>query len=115
MEVASCEPGHTNLGGILAPAKTGKPQELPAHVILVAGAATRDEAASGTPRPDARDLPEAFSVSQSINSDASFLTANPGGVAIADAWAYGSCIIYGKCSSRSFKYYALGDLQCAHH
>ena len=87
---------HTNLGGILAPAKTVKPQALLAPVILVAGAATRDEAASDTPRPDARDLPEAGSVSQSRNSDASFLTANPGGAAIADAWAYGSCIIYGK-------------------
>ena len=29
-------------------------------------------------------------MSQSRNSDASFLTANPGGVAIADAWAYGA-------------------------
>ena len=115
MEVASWEPIHTNLGGILAPAKTVKPQALPARVILVAGAATRDEAASDTPRPDARDLPEACSVSQSRNSDASFLTANPGGVAIADAaWAYGSCIIYTKYSSRSFNY-ALGYLQCAHH
>ena len=93
-----------NPGCILAPAKTVKHQALPA-LILVAGAATQDEAASDTPRPDARaarDLPEACSV------------AKHGGVAIADAWAYGSCIIYGKCSSRSFKY-ALGDLQCAHH
>ena len=76
MEVASWEHGCTNLGGILAPAKTVKPQALSAR-ILVAGEATRDEAASDTPRP-----------SQSRNSDASFLTANPGGVATADAWAY---------------------------
>ena len=43
---------------------------------------------------------------QSRHSNASFLTANPGGVAIADAWAY-SFIIYGKCSSRSFNYAVL--------
>ena len=104
LEAASWEHGHTNLGGILAPAKTVKPHALPARVILVAGVATRDEAASDTPRPDARDLLEACSVSQSRNSDAYFLTANPGGVAIADDWAYGSCIIYDKCSSRSFNY-----------
>ena len=99
MELASWEHGHRNLGGILAPAKTVKPQALPAPVILVAGTAARDDAASDILRPDSRDLPEACSVSQSRNSDASFLTVNPGGVATADAWAHGSCIIYGKCSS----------------
>ena len=90
VEVDSWEHGHTNLGGILAPAKTVKPQALPAPVILAAGAATRDEAASDTPRPNARDLPEACPVSQSRNSDASFLTANPGGVAIAEPAAAAS-------------------------
>ena len=42
-----------------------------AGVIRVAGAATRDEAASDNPRPDARDLPEACSVSQSNRSNGS--------------------------------------------